>query len=389
MRGRPTRKTGSPDRALVRAEESAIVADVSVDIRNVVKAHGAIPAVDHLSLEVRKGEFFSILGPSGSGKTTTLRLLAGFEHPDQGDILIEGRSMRLVPPNHRPVNLVFQNYALFPHLTVFGNISFGLEMRRVPRAELRSLVEAALDMVRLTSKQDRLPAQLSGGEQQRVALARALVNRPSVLLLDEPLGALDQQLRQDMQVELKAIQEQVGITFICVTHHQEEALTMSDRVAIMNHGRLLQVGSPQEIYETPVSSFVANFIGVSNTLAGHIRSLNGSCCDVTVPGLPKAQAIVARPPAGAGVGSPVTLVLRPERLHLSREVSLAGFDNTIEARISKAIYNGSEMHYLLSLADGISWKARVPNAGGSRKRFLPGEAVFVRWTVGEGVVLTE
>ncbi len=186
----------------------------SVEIREVVKYHGTVLAVDHLSLEVRRGEFFSILGPSGSGKTTTLRLLAGFERPDQGEILIEGRSMREVPPNLRPVNLVFQSYALFPHLTVFGNIAFGLEMRRIARAETQSRVHAALGMVKLGSKHDRMPSQLSGGEQQRVALARALVNRPAVVLLDEPLGALDQQLRQEMQVELKAIQEQVGITFI-------------------------------------------------------------------------------------------------------------------------------------------------------------------------------
>jgi len=365
------------------------VAEVSVEIRNAVKAHGATLAVDHLSLEVRRGEFFSILGPSGSGKTTTLRLLAGFERLDQGDILIEGRSMRSVPPNHRPVNLVFQHYALFPHLTVFGNVSFGLEMRRLPKEEIRSRVASVLDMVRLTPKQDRWPAQLSGGEQQRVALARALVNQPSVLLLDEPLGALDQQLRQDMQVELKAIQEQVGITFICVTHHQEEALTMSDRVAIMHQGRLLQVGSPQEIYEAPASSFVAGFIGVSNTLRGRIARFNGTTCDVTVPGLPTGQAIVARPSAGAGVGSSVTLVLRPERLHLSNEVRVGGFDNVLEGRVSKAVYNGSEMQYLLSLADGISWKARVPNVGEGQKKFLPGEAVFVRWNADEGVVLTE
>ncbi len=365
------------------------MADNTVEIRDVVKHHGATLAVDRLSLEVRKGEFFSILGPSGSGKTTTLRLLAGFEQPDQGDILIEGRSMKQVQPNHRPVNLVFQNYALFPHLTVYGNIAFGLEMRRTPRTEIQARVEGVLDMIKLRPKQDRLPAQLSGGEQQRVALARALVNHPSVLLLDEPLGALDQQLRLDMQVELKAIQEQVGITFICVTHHQEEALTMSDRVAIMNHGRLLQIGSPQEIYESPVSSFVANFIGVSNSLMGRIDRVEGGRCLVKAVDLPDAPTFLAQSPRGAKEGSQVTLLLRPERLHLSSDVRLNGYENALKARISKAIYNGSEMQYQLSLSDNIVWKARLSNSSSNQKRFLPGEAVFIRWNADEGVVLTE
>ncbi|MGH7209290.1 MAG: ABC transporter ATP-binding protein [Nitrospiraceae bacterium] len=358
----------------------------SVEIRDVVKYHGTVLAVDHLSLEVRRGEFFSVLGPSGSGKTTTLRLLAGFERPDQGEILIEGRSMRDVPPNLRPVNLVFQSYALFPHLTVFGNIAFGLEMRRITRAEIQSRVHAALDMVKLGNQHDRMPSQLSGGEQQRVALARALVNRPAVVLLDEPLGALDQQLRQEMQVELKAIQEQVGITFIYVTHHQEEALTMSDRVAVMNRGRVLQIGSPQDIYESPVSAFVANFIGLSNHVAGRIASMTDARWTISVPDLP---TILVRRPGGVVEGSQVSLVLRPERLHLSRDVHRNGFDNTVPARIDKMIYNGSEVHYLLRLSNNASWKVRVPNSGGEQKRFLIGEAVFVRWNADEGIVLSE
>ena len=358
----------------------------SVEIREVVKYHGTVLAVDHLSLEVRRGEFFSILGPSGSGKTTTLRLLAGFERPDQGEILIEGRSMREVPPNLRPVNLVFQSYALFPHLTVFGNIAFGLEMRRIARAEIQSRVHAALGMVKLGSKHDRMPSQLSGGEQQRVALARALVNRPAVVLLDEPLGALDQQLRQEMQVELKAIQEQVGITFIYVTHHQEEALTMSDRVAVMDHGRVLQIGTPQDIYESPVSAFVANFIGLSNLVEGRIASMTDARCTVSVPDLP---TILVRRPGGVVEGSQVTVVLRPERLSLSRDVHRNGFDNTVPARIDKTIYNGSEMHYLLRLSNSALWKVRVPNSGAEQKRFLNGEAVFVRWNADEGVILSE
>lgn len=362
------------------------VADPSVEIQEVVKYHGSTLAVDRLSLEVRRGEFFSILGPSGAGKTTVLRLLAGFEHPDQGDIRVEGRSMRGVPPNHRPVNLVFQSYALFPHLTVFRNIAFGLEMQRIGKAEITSRVQAALEMVKLREKQDRYPAQLSGGEQQRVAVARALVARPSVVLLDEPLGALDQQLRQEMQVELKTIQEQVGITFIYVTHHQEEALTMSDRVAVMDHGRVLQVGSPQDIYEAPASVFVANFIGVSNRLTGRIDRLNGASCTVAVPDLPPVQAGT---PPGARPGDWVTLLLRAERLHLSQEARLPGFENVAPARVVKSLYNGSDMEYRVRLTEQVTWRVRVPNTGAGLKRFLPGEAVFVRWHADEGVVLPE
>jgi spermidine/putrescine transport system ATP-binding protein len=364
------------------------VAESSIDIRRVVKRHGRTLAVDHLSLEVRKGEFFSILGPSGSGKTTTLRLVAGFERPDEGEILIEGRSMRDVPSNLRPVNLVFQAYALFPHLTASRNIAFGLEMRRLPPAEISSRVGAALEMVRLTAKADCLPGQLSGGEQQRVALARALVNRPAVVLLDEPLGALDQQLRQEMQVELKTIQEQVGITFVYVTHHQEEALTMSDRVAVMDRGRLLQTGTPREIYEAPSSSFVAGFIGLSNSLSGRIESVDGERCVVRATDLATTRPVLARCPAHAQAGSPVLLLLRPERLRLAREAGSA-HDNELPARVGKALYNGSETQYLLRLSDGVSWKARAANSAAASKPFLPGEAVFIQWNADDSTVLVE
>ena len=365
------------------------MADTSVELRDLVKYHGATRAVDHLSLEVRTGEFFSILGPSGAGKTTTLRLVAGFERPDRGEILIEGRSMRNVPPNLRPVNLVFQTYALFPHMTVFDNVAFGLEMRRVRRADLRSRVSVALEMVRLSDKRNRHPSQLSGGEQQRVALARALVNRPAVVLLDEPLGALDQQLRQEMQVELKAIQKQVGITFICVTHHQEEALTMSDRVAVMDHGRVLQVGSPQEVYESPTSEFVARFIGLSNHLKGRIVTVNGTTCTIAVPDIPATGSILIRRPPGAVEATRVMLLLRPERLHLSQDIHPSGFNNAVSARIDKVTYTGNEMQYLLRLSDSVLWIARLPNSGAGQERFRVGEAVFLCWNADDGVILTE
>jgi spermidine/putrescine transport system ATP-binding protein len=358
----------------------------SVEVRDLTKSHGATLAVDRCSFSVKRGEFFSLLGPSGSGKTSTLRLLAGFERPDAGDIAIEGRSMRHVPPSHRPVNLVFQHYALFPHLTVFRNVAFGLEMRRVPRADIHDRVTAALTMVRLTDKEDRVPAQLSGGEQQRVALARALVNRPAVLLLDEPLGALDQQLRRDMQLELKTIQEQVGITFICVTHHQEEALTMSDRVAVMNHGRILQIGTPQEIYESPSSVFVADFIGDSNRLTGCVVRIDGGVCRFEAPDLP---AMAARHPAALAGERSATLVVRPERVSLSRDAGQARFDNAVPGRIDKAVYNGSEMQYWVRLTGAIVWKVHVPNATSEQKRFAPGESVSIGWNAGDGVVLTE
>jgi spermidine/putrescine transport system ATP-binding protein len=359
----------------------------SVEVRDLVKYHGATLAVDHCSFSVQPGEFFSLIGPSGSGKTTTLRLLAGFDQPDQGEILIEGRSMQHIAPNHRPVNLVFQNYALFPHLTVFKNVAFGLEMRRIAQSDVKSRVAAALEMVKLHDKTDRLPSQLSGGEQQRVALARALVNRPAVVLLDEPLGALDQQLRQDMRMELKAIQEQVGLTFICVTHHQEEALTMSDRVAVMNRGRILQIGSPRDIYESPDSVFVASFVGHSNQFTGRVDEVHAVVCRIHVPGLPPIVARYQANPS-VSVGTPITLAIRPERVDLSRKPHDSGFDNNVPARIEKAIYNGSDMHYWLRVSDQIVWTARVVNGGG-QKEFTAGESVYVGWNAGDGVALTQ
>ena len=365
------------------------MADISVEMREVVKRYGSTTAVDRVSLQIRKGEFFSLLGPSGSGKTTTLRLLAGFDGPDEGEILIEGHSMAGWPPNRRPVNLVFQSYALFPHLTVAQNAAFGLEMQRVPRPDINSRVESSLDMVKLSSKRERYPAQLSGGEQQRVALARALINRPAVLLLDEPLAALDQQLRQEMQIELKAIQERVGITFLCVTHHQEEALTMSDRLAVMDQGRVLQVGTPREIYESPATVFVANFIGVSNRLIGKVTRIEGSRCIVQAMGFPGRPDIQVLAPSGIREGMEVSLVLRPERFHLSREVGVERFENTVPACVERVFYSGKELQYHLRLTEGPLWHARLANKGAKQKPFAAGERIHVSWNVEDAVVLTE
>jgi spermidine/putrescine transport system ATP-binding protein len=372
----------------VHDEEShASMIDFSVEVRNVTKRHGATVAVDRLSLSIRKGEFFSLLGPSGSGKTTTLRLLAGFEHPDSGEILIQGSTMQAVPPNRRPVNLVFQNYALFPHMTVEQNVAFGLEMKGMTAGEIAPRVAETVDMVRLSGKLDRFPAQLSGGEQQRVALARALVNHPAVLLLDEPLGALDRQLRQEMEVELKALQERVGITFICVTHDQEEALTMSDRLAVLNHGRLLQVGTPEEIYTSPASPFVANFIGISNGLSGCVQEVEGDTARVVVEGIGVLRSAVV---PGLAVGSSVLMTIRPERLQLSRDPgTMDRHHNQVVVRIAKVIYSGSEMQYLLSLPNNLTWKARVPNADGTTKRFSAGESAYVKWQAAEAVLLSQ
>jgi len=250
-----------------------------VQLESVTKSYGDVVAVDDLALEVKAGEFFTMLGPSGSGKTTTLRLIAGFESPDEGRVLLKGADVTAQPPYARDVNTVFQDYALFPHMTVGENVAYGMKIKRVGRGERNTRTSEALELVRLGGLQGRKPSQLSGGQRQRVALARAIVNRPQVLLLDEPLGALDLKLRQEMQIELKRIQQEVGITFVYVTHDQEEALTMSDRLAVFNAGRIEQVGAPAEVYEHPQTEFVAGFVGVSNVLE---RTLNGQPSRFTV-----------------------------------------------------------------------------------------------------------
>ncbi|UCE63694.1 MAG: ABC transporter ATP-binding protein [Nitrospirota bacterium] len=359
--------------------------EFAVGLRKVVKFHGDTIAVDDVSLDMTKGEFFSILGPSGSGKTTTLRLIAGLDRPDQGEIFIQGRSMNHVPPHQRPVNMVFQNYALFPHMTVYHNVAFGLQMRGHSVTEIKSQVGETLELVKLHEKPHRYPTQLSGGEQQRVALARALVNRPAILLLDEPLGALDQQLRQEMQVELKEIQARVQSTFVCVTHHQEEALMLSDRVAVMDRGQILQVGTPQEIYESPVSTFVAHFIGLSNSVVGRISNYDGTMCTVMTP---YRFSIQATTPKDHSSAEEVTVIVRPERVHLSPGPKHDGYDNSLPALINKVSFNGGEMFYKLDLQDGLVWTARVPMALRPSHRFQVGQHVYVQWHADHGLVLT-
>lgn len=360
----------------------------SIEAAHLIKRYGSLLAVNDVSLQIRQGEFFSLLGPSGAGKTSVLRLLAGFEEPDQGSLIIEGRSVAGVPANRRPVNLVFQSYALFPHLRVGDNIAFGLEMKGLPRPEVRERVRDILAMVKLVGKEDRWPRELSGGEQQRVALARALVNRPAVLLLDEPLSALDQQLRQDMQVELKSIQELVGITFVCVTHHQQEALAMSNRVGVMQQGRLVQVGSPREVYERPASLSVARFIGESNELPGELRQ--GDHGDgIMTPSQASLSGIKLGCPAHPDWPRNVVLSLRPEHLHFSREGIPPGCDNTVPGRIEKCLYGGHEMQYMVRLADAVTWKVVVPTLRGEEKPFAPGEQVCLGWRADEGMIFPE
>jgi putative spermidine/putrescine transport system ATP-binding protein len=298
-------------------------------VATFVDHDGSFPviAVNGIDLDVRDGEFFSMLGPSGSGKTTTLRMIAGFELPSEGRILLHGRDVTTVPPFDRDVNTVFQDYALFPHMSVGENVAYGLMVRKVPKAERAVRVAEALRMVRLDQYERRRPGQLSGGQRQRVALARALVNRPKVLLLDEPLGALDLKLREEMQIELKAIQQQVGITFIYVTHDQEEALTMSDRLAVFNRGKIEQVGSPADVYERPMTTFVAGFVGTSNLLVGDT--------------------------ARAVIGSEGTFTVRPEKIQLAAPTSEPGSDEqSALGHVREAVYLGSDTRYIVALEVG-------------------------------------
>ncbi|HRC44824.1 MAG TPA: ABC transporter ATP-binding protein [Nitrospira sp.] len=368
------------------SEQSLSSTPPTIDIRGIVRRHGAVTAVDRVSFQVRRGEFFSILGPSGAGKTSVLRMLAGFEDPDEGDLLIDGQSMLGVSPNRRPVNLVFQSYALFPHLTVFENVAFGLKMRRVSAALIAEQVRQALTMVKLLGKEERMPAQLSGGEQQRVALARALVNKPAVVLLDEPLAALDQQLRQAMQVELKSIQEQAGLTCVCVTHHQEEAMMMSDRIAVMHQGRMWQVGSPREVYERPCNLFVSRFLGVSNELPGTIGPSVGED-RVFQPTEAEQRPFTVRTVCTEPAGRSATLSLRSEHIRMAQERPPTS-DPVISGRIEKVLFAGSEMKYLVRVGCDRVWETRM-TSNTSLSPFAAGDPVFLHWSVADARLFFE
>ena len=347
--------------------------EAGVEARGVVKTYGqgdaAIRALDDVSLGIRRGEFFTLLGPSGCGKTTLLRCIAGFETPTSGAILLGGRDITGDPPNRRPVNTVFQSYALFPHLTVAGNVGFGPTMRGRPRDEVAATVARVLALTRMEDYADRLPAQLSGGQQQRVALARALAPEPEVLLLDEPLSALDLKLRRAMQGELKRMQRETGITFVFVTHDQEEALTMSDRIGVMSAGRLLQVGTPRDVYDRPVDRFVADFIGETNFLPG----------EVAPGGVRLACGPVLALDAGGRLGA-VTVAIRPEKV----AVTGAG-EGHVAATVTDAAYFGTDTHLDLALPDGTTLVARMPSA--AAERFAPGAAVGVALDAARAQVL--
>ncbi len=345
-----------------------------VEVRGVSRRYGTTTALDRVSLEFPDGSFFALLGPSGSGKTTLLRALAGFVEPDEGTILIDGQDVARIPSFRRNIGMVFQNYALFPHMTVFDNVAFGLTVRRINRREVRRRVGSILELVRLAGLDQRKPRQLSGGQQQRVALARALVTEPRVLLLDEPLGALDKKLRQEMQIELKRIQRTVGITTVFVTHDQEEALTLSDRIAIIDEGRLVQVGEPGEVYERPSNRFAASFLGDANFLTG---PASGS--GITVPG---AGHIATSSPLE---GPTATVAVRPEKIRLLAP-DAASSGNRIEGRVTERVFSGASLTYIVETAAGPLRAFRQNADSGAIE---VGERVAAVWSPEHSVVVDE
>jgi spermidine/putrescine transport system ATP-binding protein len=338
----------------------------SVELRSVTKRFDRLAAVDDLDLELAQGEFFTLLGPSGCGKTTTLRMIAGFERPTSGEVRIEGEDVAQLPPHKRPTNTVFQSYALFPHLSVEANVAFGLKRKKVPRDEIAERVRSELERVGLAAEANRRPSQLSGGMQQRVALARALVNLPKVLLLDEPLGALDLKLRKELQVELKRIQRDVGITFVYVTHDQEEALTMSDRIAVMNRGRVEQVAVPEEVYDRPATTFVAGFIGVSNLMPATVKGAHEIELD--------QGTSVSTTTNGFTAGDRCHAVVRPEKLRVELDENGGGSAGRarVEGIVASSLYLGTATQIAVDLGEGTRMTVLIPNADEAERQRLPG-----------------
>jgi spermidine/putrescine transport system ATP-binding protein len=367
-------------------QESERNVPVAVRLTDVVKKFGDVYAVDHIDLDVEDGEFFSLLGPSGCGKTTTLRMIGGFEEPTSGLIELGGVDVTWLPPYRRNVNTVFQNYALFPHLTIFENVAFGLRRKGVKDSEVKSRVKAMLELVELPGFERRKPNQISGGQAQRVALARALINRPGVLLLDEPLGALDLKLRKQMQLELKRIQQEVGITFIYVTHDQEEAMTMSDRIAVMNRGRYEQLGDPESLYERPQTRFVAGFLGVSNLFPGTVTQRDGEYATIALrDGSPvRAQAALVNGASAVDIG------VRPEKIRLhARDGQPPAAYNRLAGIVRDASYLGVSTSYIVETPDGTRLTVYEQNtertSHGSLNR--PGDAVTVSWSPDHSFVI--
>jgi spermidine/putrescine transport system ATP-binding protein len=353
------------------------VTEIDVRLERVSKLFGDVAAVDDLSLDIAEGEFFSLLGPSGCGKTTTLRMIGGFEDPSLGTVYLGGRDVTDDPPYKRDVNTVFQSYALFPHLNVHENVAFGLRRKKVSSDQVEDRVKQAMALVDLEGFETRKPPQMSGGQQQRVALARALVNSPKVLLLDEPLGALDMKLRKKMQLELKRIQQEVGITFIYVTHDQEEAMTMSNRIAVMRHGKIEQLGEPEHVYENPATEFVAGFLGASNLLEGEIKEANDGMSTVLLSGGGTVNVPGARIPADAG--SRIKVGVRPEKVEISRGGNGAPAGrNRVDGTVTMATYIGVSHQYKVSTQDGTVLTVYVQNLGAEEAPHQ-GEGVILTW----------
>ncbi|MCG8547679.1 MAG: ABC transporter ATP-binding protein [Alphaproteobacteria bacterium] len=356
----------------------------SVDIRLVSKRYGSVVALDRVSLSLADGEFFGLLGPSGSGKTTLLRAIAGFVEPDGGEILVGGEEIGRVPTHRRDLGMVFQNYALFPHMSVFDNVAFALQVRGVGQSEIKKRVRQMLDLVQLAGYEPRRPRQLSGGQQQRVALARALVSKPRVLLLDEPLGALDRKLRQQMQVELRQIQREVGITTILVTHDQEEAMTLCDRIAIFRLGEVVQTGNPDEVYERPQSSFAADFLGAANFLPGRAAGRRG---DAQVVVLDNGQELLTHDPLPAA-GAAVTVTVRPEKIFLHDHAPDAASEprpmNHLAGRIVQPIYMGASITYRVEIGDS---ELTVFQQNRDSQVLQSGESVWLSWPAQHSILL--
>lgn len=354
-----------------------------VELQNITKQFGESRVVQNISLDVKEGEFLTLLGPSGCGKTTTLRMIAGFEQPTSGSILLDGLHVEGVPANKRNVNTVFQSYALFPHMAIFDNIAFGLKMRGVDKTTIKEKVTRMLELVRLQGFEKRTPDQLSGGQKQRIAIARALVNNPKVILLDEPLGALDLKLRKQMQVELKHLQQQLKITFIYVTHDQEEALTMSDRIAVMNNGFIEQLGTPSEIYEKPQTKFVADFIGETNLFEGQISRLDHDYAYLDFGG----DEIEVQND-GLMVGEKVFVTIRPERIKILEDEIKNPNSVSLKGRFKELIYVGSVSKMVVQLENG---KEVVVNeqAAGSQTSDYMNKDIYLTWGVDHGVVMKE
>jgi spermidine/putrescine transport system ATP-binding protein len=358
------------------AEAHTAHPDSVVVLDQVVKRFGSVVAVDRLTLEIQRGEFFSMLGPSGCGKTTTLRLIGGFEMPSEGVVRLDGQDVTDLPAYKRNVNTVFQSYGLFPHLSVYDNVAFGLRRKRVPAKEVERRVVEALELVSLAGYGKRRRSQLSGGQQQRVALARALVNRPQVLLLDEPLGALDLKLRKQMQLELKRIQKEVGITFVFVTHDQEEAMTISDRIAVMNNGKIEQLGRPEDVYERPSTVFVAEFLGASNLLEGTYRGTDGGWGQVDLANGARIRIPVER---DRREGEPVRVGVRPEKIQVfTVGTEPPATQNVVPATLRSAVFAGVSFQYFLQTSEGREMTAFDRNSTGGAVA-KPGDAVRLAW----------